>query len=75
MSYTSLCVVMTDWGTYATKYFPALGSPLVLYTRRTTPVSDFKAVAHLLPLDEFVRLWEPQKWILKHDFFRSDTRF
>ena len=30
-----------------------------------TPVSDFKALAHLLPLDEFLRLWEPQKWLLR----------
>ena len=30
MSYTSLCVVMTDFGgAHATKYFPALGLPLV----------------------------------------------
>ena len=32
---------------------------------RTTPVSDVKAPAHLLPLDEFLRLWEPQKWIIR----------
>ena len=29
-----------------------------------TPVSDFKGLAYLLPLDELLRLWEPQKWIL-----------
>ena len=31
----------------------------------TTPVSGFKALAHLLPLDELLRLWEPQKRILR----------
>ena len=30
----------------------------------TTPVSAIKALAYLLPLDELLRLWEPQKWIL-----------
>ena len=29
-----------------------------------TPVSAIKALAYLLPLDELLRLWEPQKWIL-----------
>ena len=31
----------------------------------TTPVSDFKALAHLLPLDELLRTREPQKWVLR----------
>ena len=29
----------------------------------TTPVSDFKGLASLLPLDALLRLWEPQIWI------------
>ena len=28
------------------------------------PVSAIKGLAYLLPLDELLRLWEPQKWIL-----------
>ena len=31
----------------------------------TTPVSDFKGLASLLPLDELLRLWEPQKLTLR----------
>ena len=30
----------------------------------TTPVSAIRGLAHLLPLDELLRLWELQKWIL-----------
>ena len=31
----------------------------------TTRVSAIRGLAHLLPLDELLRLWEPQKWILR----------
>ena len=30
-----------------------------------TPVSAIKGLAYLLPLGELLRLWEPQKWILR----------
>ena len=30
-----------------------------------TPVSAIKGLAYLLPLDELLRLWEPQKWMGK----------
>ena len=36
-----------------------------LQNRAYYSVSDFKALAHLLPLLEFLRLWEPQKWIIR----------
>ena len=31
----------------------------------TTQVSDFRRLASLLPLDELLRLREPQKWVLR----------
>ena len=30
---------------------------------RTTPGSDCRGLAYLLPLDELLRFWEPQEWI------------
>ena len=34
-------------------------------TRHASPVSGIRGLAHLLPLGELLRLWEPQKWILR----------
>ena len=47
MTYMSLSVVVIDfWGTYAAKYFPALGSPLVL-AAESIPEVPGASKAHL----------------------------
>ena len=60
---------IADGGATPDQYFTALnrgGGPCGRKLKVVlTPVSDIKALAHLLRQGELLRLREPQKWILR----------